>query len=109
MRTKWAALGDLSAIWKMFSSVRLSHPRSTDPTGSTMRPADAPLRPQTYRVALEGAVFALINVHQGHEEEFEAWYGLDHFYSGGVLGPGVLSGKRWVRQSRAQKPEVRCG
>jgi hypothetical protein len=49
----------------------------------------------SFDVALEGAVFALIQVHPGHEAEFDRWYTLDHFYSGGVLGPGVLSGRRW--------------
>jgi hypothetical protein len=50
---------------------------------------------KTFDVVLEGAVFALIQVHEGFEDEFESWYAHDHFYSGGVLGPGVLSGRRW--------------
>jgi hypothetical protein len=67
---------------------------------------------KTFEVSLEGAVFALIQVHPGHEESFEQWYGGDHFYSGGVLGPGVLSGGRWfadqpLRHARFIAPECR--
>jgi hypothetical protein len=60
---------------------------------------------ESFQVALEGAVFALIQVHPGYEAEFDRWYSLDHFYSGGVLGPGVLSGRRWLagRDLRASR------
>jgi hypothetical protein len=57
----------------------------------------------TFDVALEGAVFACAQVHPGHEESFDHWYGLDHFYSGGVLGPAVLSGKRWFADRRLRE------
>jgi hypothetical protein len=57
----------------------------------------------TFDVALEGAVFACVQVHPGHEQAFDDWYGLDHFYSGGVLGPAVLSGKRWFADRRLRE------
>jgi hypothetical protein len=58
---------------------------------------------RTFDVALEGAVFACAQVHPGHEQAFDDWYGLDHFYSGGVLGPAVLSGKRWFADRRLRE------
>ncbi|MGD9985535.1 hypothetical protein [Pseudonocardia sp.] len=62
-------------------------------------------RQRTWAVGLEGAALALIHVHPGHEEAFEDWYAGDHFYSGGVLGPGVLAGGRWYATGhlRAQR------
>lgn len=55
---------------------------------------------RTLEVGLEGTAFALIQVHPGHEAAFDRWYGDDHFYSGGVLAPGVLSGRRWLAGRR---------
>ena len=46
-------------------------------------------------VALEGANLSLAEAHEGHEAAFDAWYESDHFYAGGLLVPGVLSGARW--------------
>jgi hypothetical protein len=59
--------------------------------------------PGTFDVALEGAVFACVQVHPGQEKAFDDWYGLDHFYSGGVLGPAVLSGRRWFADRRLRE------
>ncbi|NKQ55566.1 hypothetical protein HFP15_22025 [Amycolatopsis sp. K13G38] len=47
----------------------------------------------------------LTHIHSGYEEEWNDWYENDHFYAGGVLSPGVLSGARWhaprqLRQAR---------
>jgi hypothetical protein len=60
---------------------------------------------ETFQVGLEGAAFALIQVHPGHEQEFDRWYSHDHFYSGGLLAPGVLSGRRFIagRELRASR------
>lgn len=46
-------------------------------------------------VGLESINFTLVDVTPGHEAEFNRWYENDHFYAGGVLGPGVLGGRRW--------------
>jgi hypothetical protein len=48
-----------------------------------------------YEIALEGVDFTMVDVHEGFDEAFNTWYENDHFYSGGVMGPGVLSGRRW--------------
>ena len=32
----------------------------------------------------------------GHERSFNRWYEDDHFYSGAMAGPRILSGRRWV-------------
>jgi len=63
----------------------------------------------TFRVALEGVVYTLVDVHDGHDAQFEDWYENDHFYAGGVLAPYVLSGRRWyasqaLRESRFTSP-----
>ena len=64
----------------------------------------------SHRVALEGVVYTLVDVHPGHDEDFERWYENDHFYAGGTLGPSVLSGRRWyaprtLRESRWVSPD----
>lgn len=46
-------------------------------------------------VALEAVNFSFVEAHAGHERAFDQWYESDHFYAGGVLAPGVLSGRRW--------------
>jgi hypothetical protein len=58
-------------------------------------PVTLPRRTEPFAVALEGVVYTLIDVHDGHDLDFEHWYENDHFYAGGVLGPYVLSGRRW--------------
>jgi len=47
------------------------------------------------QVGLESINFTLVDVVEGHDEAFNAWYENDHFYAGGVLGPSVLGGRRW--------------
>jgi hypothetical protein len=64
-----------------------------------------------FDVALEGVVYTLVDVHAGHDADFERWYENDHFYAGGVLGPHVLAGGRWyasreLREARWVSP--RC-
>jgi hypothetical protein len=71
-----------------------------NPTGSATR---------TFSVGLEGVVYTLVDVHDGHDAQFEEWYENDHFYAGGVLAPYVLSGRRWyasrgLRESRFASP-----
>jgi hypothetical protein len=77
--------------------------QAENPTGSS---ADAI---RTFSVALEGVVYTLVDVHDGHDAQFEEWYENDHFYAGGVLAPYVLSGRRWyasraLRESRFASP-----
>jgi hypothetical protein len=60
---------------------------------------------RTFSVALEGVVYKLVDVHEGHDARFEQRYENDHFYAGGTLAPHVLSGRRWhaskaLRESR---------
>src|ERR1700716_1042197 len=77
--------------------------QAENPTGSR---ADAT---RTFTVGLEGVVYTLVDVHDGHDAQFEEWYENDHFYAGGVLAPYVLSGRRWyasraLRESRFVSP-----
>jgi len=77
--------------------------QAENPTGSS---PDA-IRP--FKVALEGVVYTLVDVHDGYDARFEEWYENDHFYAGGVLAPYVLSGRRWyasrvLRDSRFASP-----
>jgi hypothetical protein len=77
--------------------------QAENPTGSR---ADAT---RTFTVGLEGVVYTLVDVHDGHDAQFEEWYESDHFYAGGVLAPYVLSGRRWyasraLRESRFVGP-----
>src|SRR5215510_4566815 len=44
---------------------------------------------RTFSVALEGVVYTLVDVHEGHDARFEQWYENDHFYAGGTLAPHV--------------------
>jgi hypothetical protein len=50
---------------------------------------------EVHGVALEGVNFTMVNVHEGYDQAFNQWYESDHFYAGGVLVPGCLSGRRW--------------
>jgi hypothetical protein len=77
--------------------------QAENPTGSS---PDAIV---PFKVALEGVVYTLVDVHEGHDARFEDWYENDHFYAGGVLAPYVLSGRRWyaskaLRASRFASP-----
>ena len=72
-------------------------------SGSGTGGPDAAVRP--WEIGLESVDFTFVHVHEGHDAAFNTWYGNDHFYSGGVLGPGVLAGRRWycsraLRESR---------
>lgn len=66
-------------------------------------------RAPAFSVGLEGVVYTLVDVHEGHDARFEQWYENDHFYAGGTLAPHVLSGRRWyaskaLRESRFVSP-----
>jgi hypothetical protein len=50
---------------------------------------------EVLQVGLDSVDFTLVDVTPGHEAAFNQWYENDHFYAGGVLGPGVLAGRRW--------------
>jgi hypothetical protein len=78
--------------------------QAENPTGSSAGGT------RTFTVGLEGVVYTLVDVHQGHDAQFEEWYENDHFYAGGVLAPYVLSGRRWyaskaLREGRFTAPE----
>jgi hypothetical protein len=62
-----------------------------------------PDTPDIYSVALEGMEFTLVDPHPGHEAAFHEWYGLDHFYAGGVMVPYVMSGRRWYASAALRK------
>ena len=49
----------------------------------------------TWTVGLDAVNISLVDVHPGYERAFHDWYESDHFYAGGVLAPGVLSGRKW--------------
>lgn len=77
--------------------------RAENPTGSMVDVT------RTFTVGLEGVVYTLVDVHDGHDAKFEEWYENDHFYAGGVLAPYALSGRRWyaskaLRESRFVSP-----
>jgi hypothetical protein len=50
---------------------------------------------EVFEVGLESLSFVLVDVFPGREAVFNDWYENDHFYAGGVLGPGCLAGRRW--------------
>ncbi len=41
-------------------------------------------------------LFTMVDPHRGHEVAYNRWYERDHFYAGCMIGPGILSGARWV-------------
>jgi hypothetical protein len=47
-------------------------------------------------IELGTILFTLVEPHKGHEVAYNRWYERDHFYSGCMIGPGILAGKRWV-------------
>ena len=47
-------------------------------------------------VALGGALITMVEPDHGHEHAYNRWYEDDHFYSGAMVGPWMLSGRRWV-------------
>jgi hypothetical protein len=62
-----------------------------------------PDTPDIYSVTLEGVSFTLVDPYRGHEAAFHEWYGLDHFYAGGVMVPYVMSGRRWYASAAMRK------
>lgn len=61
------------------------------------------------RIDVGAMLFTMVDPHRGHEVAYNRWYEQDHFYAGCMIGPGMLSGSRWVA-TRALKdlrfPEV---
>jgi len=47
-------------------------------------------------VQLGAMLFTLVDPHEGHEVAYNRWYERDHYFGGVLLGPGTLSGSRWV-------------
>jgi hypothetical protein len=47
-------------------------------------------------VKLGSILFTLVEPHAGHEVAYNRWYERDHFYAGCLVGPGILSGARFV-------------
>ncbi|MBK6503702.1 MAG: hypothetical protein IPG03_15540 [Candidatus Microthrix sp.] len=41
-------------------------------------------------------LFTLVDPTPGFEVAYNRWYERDHFYGGVMVGPGTLSGRRWV-------------
>src|SRR6184192_4512422 len=50
-----------------------------------------------YGIELGSMLFTLVEPHRGHEVAYNRWYERDHFYSGCMIGPGILAGKKWSR------------
>jgi hypothetical protein len=49
-----------------------------------------------YPVKLGSILFTLVEPHREHVVAYNRWYERDHFYAGCLVGPGILSGARWV-------------
>jgi hypothetical protein len=58
---------------------------------------------EVLQVGLDSVDFTLVDVNPGYEAAFNHWYENDHFYAGGVLGPGVLAGRRWYASKELRK------
>ena len=54
-------------------------------------------------VELGTALFTLVEPHPGHEVAYNRWYERDHFYAGCMVGPGILSGRRFVAPAELKK------
>jgi hypothetical protein len=54
-------------------------------------------------IELGSALFTLVEPHPGHEVAYNRWYERDHFYSGCMIGPGILAGKRFVATAELKK------
>jgi len=50
-----------------------------------------------------GAYMGITETVAGHERAFNRWYEDDHFYSGTMAGPWILSGRRWVATHALRK------
>lgn len=49
-----------------------------------------------YPIDVGAMLFTMVDPNPGHEVAYNRWYERDHFYAGCMIGPGMLSGKRWV-------------
>jgi hypothetical protein len=49
-----------------------------------------------YPVRVGAMLFTMVDPNRGHEVAYNRWYEHDHFYGGCMIGPGMLSGARWV-------------
>jgi hypothetical protein len=64
------------------------------------------VEPTTDPIRLGSILFTLVEPHPGHEAAYNRWYERDHFYSGVMIGPGTLAGKRWVAPRRLKELRV---
>ncbi|GAA1022279.1 hypothetical protein Aple_075290 [Acrocarpospora pleiomorpha] len=58
------------------------------------------------RPSVGGTYLGITETVAGHEREFNRWYEDDHFYSGAMAGPWILSGRRWVATHAMRKTWV---
>jgi hypothetical protein len=49
-----------------------------------------------FPIKLGSILFTLVEPLAGHEVDYNRWYERDHFYAGCMVGPGILSGARFV-------------
>jgi len=49
-----------------------------------------------YPIGVGAMLFTMVDPNRGHEVAYNRWYEHDHFYGGCMIGPGMLSGARWV-------------
>jgi len=54
-------------------------------------------------IELGSILFTLVEPHRGHEVDYNRWYERDHFYSGCMIGPGILAGRRFVTTADLKK------
>jgi hypothetical protein len=53
-----------------------------------------------YPIKVGSMLFTMVDPNRGHEVAYNRWYERDHFYAGCMIGPGMLSGRRWVAPRR---------
>lgn len=49
-----------------------------------------------YPIQVGAMLFTMVDPNRGHEVAYNRWYEHDHFFGGCMIGPGMLSGARWV-------------
>lgn len=64
-------------------------------TGANLTVSGQP-GPDSWPIKVGAMLFTLVDPSPGHEVAYNRWYERDHFYGGVMVGPGTLSGKRWV-------------
>lgn len=64
------------------------------------------MEPTSDPVRLGSILFTMVEPHPGHEVAYNRWYERDHFYSGVMIGPGTLAGRRWVAPRRLKELRV---